>query len=150
MLQPEEDSLLEPGFSDDVRDLFVSFKQAVSLAEGKPQHVGSPKLSFPAALDHTIQEVVLGLAPLDEVSPPAQIVPHGVLSPAHDKALQLLGTLSLRARALALLHECLSPQVEELLRAFESNAAIDELVTLARLVHAVEGIAVPQAQVAAL
>ena len=76
MFKAEEDTLLKPGLSHDVRYFFVLLEKGVSLAEGKPQDVGSAELALTSTLNNTVQEVVLGLSALNEVSPAAQEVSH--------------------------------------------------------------------------
>lgn len=87
MLQAKEHPLFEPGLGYDVRNLFVALKQGITLAEGKPQHVGSSELTLAPTLHDTVKEVVLGLSALDEVSPPTEVVALGVLGTTHHQAL---------------------------------------------------------------
>lgn len=74
MLESQEDPLLEPGFGDNVRNAFVAFEQRISFGEREPEDISTSQLSFPPALDNSVEEVVLCLSALNKVTPSAQVV----------------------------------------------------------------------------
>ena len=83
------------------------------------------ELTFSLTLNYTIEKVILGLPQLYKVTPSAKIVSLLVFSTSVDQPFQLLSSFIARTCVLTLPHKCLTPQVKELLSAFESNAAIN-------------------------
>ena len=71
-----------------------------------------------------------------------------MLSLAHNNSLELLGSFSSGPSKLTVFHIGLSPEIKELLGAFESDTSVNKLVALTRLMHTVEGVSVPKSKIA--
>jgi len=71
-----------------------------------------------------------------------------MLSLAHNNSLELLGSFCSGPSKLTVFHISLSPEIKKLLRAFESNTSVNKLVALTRLMHTVEGVSVPESEIA--
>jgi hypothetical protein len=62
----------------------------------------------------------------------------------------LLGRFNSACQHFSFTHESLAPQVEKLLRPFETNISINQLVAFLCLMNAVEGVSVPKSNRSAL
>lgn len=71
-----------------------------------------------------------------------------MLSFAHNNSLELLGSFGSCPSKLTIFHISLSPEIKELLRAFESDTSVNKLVALTRLMHTIEGVSVPESKIA--
>lgn len=71
-----------------------------------------------------------------------------MLSLAHNNSLELLGSFSSGPSKLTVFHIGLSPEIKELLGAFEFDTSVNKLVALTRLMHTVEGVSVPESKIA--
>ncbi len=99
-------------------------------------------------MNDAVEEIVLSLTTFNVVTPSAQIVALRMLSLAHNNSLELLGSFGSGPSKLTVFHIGLSPEIKELLRAFESDTSVNKLVAFTRLMHTVEGVSVPESEIA--
>jgi hypothetical protein len=97
----------------------------ISLAKTKPKDIGSSCSTLTFALHYRVQKAVLSLSFLNKVSPSTQIMTHTQISFPVDNSFQLLGRFNSACQHFSFLHESLAPQVEKLLRPFETDITID-------------------------
>ena len=142
----EEHALLEGKLGDQGAQGLISRGQLLALDGGQPFHVGVPLLAPVVPREHGAEGLVLGLAELDKVPPPAQLISQIEVLGAADEFADLDDSVRLGLGYLLFPQVDGSPGIVEADLAALGHIEIDEIQLFVILMREIHGVSIPEAE----